>query len=51
MPNLLQIEININQIDYYQNVKIKLTMTSKCRDQNDSFAKKYIIFITFYIFH
>jgi len=40
MPNLLQIETNRNQIDCYQNVENKLTMTSKCRDQNGSFPKK-----------
>ena len=30
----------MDQIDCYENVRTKLTVTLKCRDQNDVFAKK-----------
>ena len=31
----MQIENNKDKIDYYQSVGTKLTVTAKCRDQND----------------
>ena len=36
----MQVENNKDQIDCYQNVGTKLTMTLKCRDQNGIFAYK-----------
>jgi len=34
----LQVENNRDQIDYYQNVGTKLTVTLKCNDQNCIFT-------------
>ena len=37
---------NMGQIDHYQNMRTKLTMTPKYRDQNDIFANFLILSTT-----
>ena len=41
----MQIENNKDQIDCYQNVGTKLTVTLKCMDQNGVFAKNNLVFL------
>ena len=42
----MQVENNRNQIDCYQNVGTKLTVTPKCRDQNGVYKLSSIYKLT-----